>query len=58
MNIKNEIKPITYLKSQAADLLKQINETHRPVIITQNRAGTGAGPYCPGNPPWLPGLLP
>lgn len=29
-------KPVTYLKSKTADLLKQINETHRPVIITQN----------------------
>jgi len=36
MNIQTDIKPITYLKSRAADLLKQINETHRPVIITQN----------------------
>jgi prevent-host-death family protein len=36
MNITNDIKPITYLKSKAADLLKQINETQRPVIITQN----------------------
>ncbi len=36
MNISEDIKPITYLKSRAADLLKQINETHRPVIITQN----------------------
>ncbi|MDI6753416.1 MAG: type II toxin-antitoxin system Phd/YefM family antitoxin [Thermodesulfobacteriota bacterium] len=36
MNITNDIKPVTYLKSKAADLLKQINETHRPVIITQN----------------------
>ena len=36
MNISTDIKPITYLKSRAADLLKQINETHRPVIITQN----------------------
>jgi prevent-host-death family protein len=36
MNIVNDIKPITYLKSKAADLLKQINETQRPVIITQN----------------------
>jgi prevent-host-death family protein len=26
---------VTYLKSRAANLLKQINETHRPVIITQ-----------------------
>jgi prevent-host-death family protein len=36
MNISRDIKPVTYLKSRASDLLKQINETHRPVIITQN----------------------
>ena len=36
MNISKDIKPITYLKSRAADLLKQINQTHRPVVITQN----------------------
>ena len=36
MNIIKDIKPVTYLKSRTADLLKQINETHRPVIITQN----------------------
>jgi prevent-host-death family protein len=36
MIISKDIKPITYLKSKAPDLLKQINETHRPVIITQN----------------------
>ena len=36
MNIKSDIKPVTFLKSKAADLLKQINETRRPVIITQN----------------------
>lgn len=36
MNIENDILPITYLKSRAADLLKQVNETQRPVIITQN----------------------
>ncbi|MFH1214993.1 MAG: type II toxin-antitoxin system Phd/YefM family antitoxin [Pseudomonadota bacterium] len=36
MNITNDIKPVTYLKARAADLLKQINDTHRPVIITQN----------------------
>ena len=36
MKISKDIKPITYLKSRAPDLLKQINETHRPVVITQN----------------------
>ena len=36
MNISQDIKPVTYLKSRTADLLKQINETHRPIVITQN----------------------
>jgi prevent-host-death family protein len=36
MDISRDIKPVTYLKSRTADLLKQINETHRPVVITQN----------------------
>jgi prevent-host-death family protein len=36
MSIENDIRPITYLKSRAADLLRQVNETRRPVIITQN----------------------
>jgi prevent-host-death family protein len=36
MNISRDIKPVTYLKSRAADLLKEINDNHRPVIITQN----------------------
>jgi len=36
MDISKDIKPITYLKSRASDLLNQINQTHRPVVITQN----------------------
>ena len=36
MQIVNDIKPVTYLKSKTADVLKYINETHRPMIITQN----------------------
>jgi prevent-host-death family protein len=36
MDILRDIKPVTYLKTRAADLLKEINETHRPVVITQN----------------------
>ncbi|MDD2599034.1 MAG: type II toxin-antitoxin system Phd/YefM family antitoxin [Kiritimatiellae bacterium] len=36
MSIKTDIRPVTYLKSKAADLLAQVNETHRHVVITQN----------------------
>jgi len=41
MNIKEDIKPISYIKSHAADVLKYINESHRPVIITQNGEAKG-----------------
>jgi len=36
MSLKSDIRPITYLKTKAADLLNQVNDTQRPVIITQN----------------------
>jgi len=36
MQLINDIKSVTYLKNRAADVLKHINETHRPMIITQN----------------------
>ncbi len=36
MKISTDIRPISFLKSRAAEMLKQVNETHRPIIITQN----------------------
>lgn len=36
MKMREDIRPVTYLKSKAADLLDQLNKTHRPVVITQN----------------------
>ena len=36
MHITQDIKSVTYLKARAADLLNQINNTRRAVIITQN----------------------
>ena len=41
MNLVEDIQPVTYLKSHAANLLQQVNETHRPVIITQNGVARG-----------------
>ncbi|MBU1487783.1 type II toxin-antitoxin system Phd/YefM family antitoxin [bacterium] len=35
MNFKEDIKSVTHMKSKTSELLTQINETHRPVIITQ-----------------------
>ena len=36
MKMREDIRPVTYLKSKAADLLAQLNKTHRPVVITKN----------------------
>ncbi len=36
MKFSTDIKPVSFLKSKAADMLRQVNETHRPIIITQN----------------------
>ena len=36
MRIEKDIWPITYLRTNASDILKQVNETQRPVVITQN----------------------
>jgi len=36
MSLKEDIRPVTYLKARAAELLAQVNETRRPVVITQN----------------------
>lgn len=36
MNVTPDIKPVPYLKAKAADLLDQINDSRRPVVITRN----------------------
>ena len=36
MNIKEDIRPISFIKSHAAEILNQVNETHRPIYVTQN----------------------
>ena len=36
MNGKEDIRPISYIKANAAEILEQVNETRRPVYVTQN----------------------
>ena len=36
MALKEDIKPITYLKNHTAELVAEIEEKGRPVVITQN----------------------
>lgn len=33
---KTQVKPITYMKTHAADILATVSETHRPLLITHN----------------------
>ena len=36
INLKNDIKPISYIKTNAAEMMNYVNERKNPVIITQN----------------------
>ena len=36
INLAEDIKPISYVKSNTAKILKQIQEKNNPVVITQN----------------------
>jgi prevent-host-death family protein len=36
MRLKEDIKPVAFLKTRAEDLLEQVNESRRPVVITEN----------------------
>ena len=36
MRFSTQIKPISYVKAHAAELLDRINEERQPIIITQN----------------------
>jgi prevent-host-death family protein len=36
INLKNDIKPISYIKTNAAEMMKYVNERKNPIVITQN----------------------
>jgi prevent-host-death family protein len=36
INLSNDIKPISYVKSHTAEILKQVENSKNPVVITQN----------------------
>ena len=41
MSIAEDIRPISLLRSHAAELLDQVRETRRPVVITRNGRPAG-----------------
>ncbi len=36
MRFSTQIKPISYIKSHAAEVLERLNEEREPIVITQN----------------------
>ena len=36
MRIEYDVKPVTYMKTRAADLLRSVAANRRPVVITQS----------------------
>ena len=36
MDLKNDVKPITYLKNNTAKLVQEVSENNRTILITQN----------------------
>lgn len=36
MRIEHDVRPVTYMKTKAAELLRAVDESRRPVVITQS----------------------
>lgn len=36
MDFESDIRPISYIKTNAAEMLRRVNETQKPIVITQN----------------------
>jgi prevent-host-death family protein len=41
INLKEDIKPISYIKTNAADMIDYINEHKNPIIVTQHGEARG-----------------
>jgi prevent-host-death family protein len=41
INLKEDIKPISYIKTNAADMIDYINSRKNPIIITQHGEARG-----------------
>ncbi|MDR1147334.1 MAG: type II toxin-antitoxin system Phd/YefM family antitoxin [Spirochaetaceae bacterium] len=41
INVKEDIKPISYIKTNAADMIDYINDYKNPIIITQHGEARG-----------------
>jgi prevent-host-death family protein len=41
VNLKEDVKPISYIKTNAADMMDYINEHKNPIIVTQHGEARG-----------------
>jgi prevent-host-death family protein len=41
INLKEDVKPISYIKTNAADMMDYINERKNPIIVTQHGEARG-----------------
>jgi PHD/YefM family antitoxin component YafN of YafNO toxin-antitoxin module len=41
VNLKEDVKPISYIKTNAADMLDYINDHKNPIIVTQHGEARG-----------------
>ncbi|GBR75975.1 prevent-host-death protein [Candidatus Termititenax persephonae] len=41
VNLREDVKPISYIKTNAADMLDYVNERKNPVIVTQHGEARG-----------------
>ena len=41
INLKEDIKPISYIKTNAADMMDYINDHKNPIIVTQHGEARG-----------------
>lgn len=40
INLESDIQPVTDFRANAASMLKQVRDTGRPLVLTQNGRGT------------------
>lgn len=36
LNLANDIRPISYIKSHTAEMIRQVGDNKNPIIVTQN----------------------
>ncbi|GBR75128.1 antitoxin phd [Candidatus Termititenax aidoneus] len=41
VNLREDVKPVSYIKTNAADMLDYVNERKNPVIVTQHGEARG-----------------